>query len=188
MHIHRFLCTALVGSLLVPSQAPAQGAMSDAQYIRIAESGAPADIASRAAITRLDAKGNATTVRTGTNGFTCLVGVPGDPDAPFCGDQNAYTWSVSAASGQPRPTNSAPGIAYMAQGGVHYETASRDVVMMPGANTHPVKEPPHWMLMWAFDPAASGLPTRENAGGVYIMFAGTPYAHLMIYQNPNQLK
>jgi hypothetical protein len=43
------------------------------------------------------------------------------------------------------------------------------------------------MLMWAFDPAASGLPTKENPAGVYIMFAGTPYAHLMIYQNPNTM-
>jgi hypothetical protein len=187
MHIHRFLCTALLGSVLVPSHARAQG-MSDAHYIMMAESGAPADIASRAAIIRLDAKGNQTTVRTGTNGFTCIVGVPGDPDAPFCADQNGYAWIVSAASGQPRPANPAPGIAYMAQGGVHYETAARDVVMMPNASTHPVKEPPHWMLMWAFDPAASGLPTKENSGGVYIMFAGTPYAHLMIYQNPNQIK
>lgn len=188
MQLHRLLYTALLGSVLMPAYARAQNAMGDAQYVKIAESGAPAAISSKAAITRLDAKGNATTVRTGTNGFTCIVGVPGDPDAPFCGDQNAYTWIVSAASGQPKPTNAAPGIAYMAQGGMHHETPTRDVVMMAGANTHPVKEPPHWMLMWAFDPAASGLPTKENSGGVYIMFAGTPYAHLMIYQNPNAIK
>jgi hypothetical protein len=188
MQLHRLLCTALLASVLLASRARAQGAMGDAQYIKVAESGAPADISSKAAIVRLDAKGNPTTVRTGTNGFTCIVGVPGDPDAAFCGDQNAYTWIVSAASGQPKPTNTQPGIAYMAQGGVHYETPSGEVVMMPGANTHAVKEPPHWMLMWAFDPAGSGLPTKPNPGGVYIMFAGTPYAHLMIYQNPNAIK
>jgi hypothetical protein len=51
-----------------------------------------------------------------------------------------------------------------------------------------VKEPPHWMLMWGFDAATTGLPTKENPSGVYIMFAGTPYAHLMVYQNPNQMK
>ena len=188
MQTHRFLCTALFGSLVVASQARAQAATGDARYIKAAESGAPADISSKAAIVKIDAKGAMTTVRTGTNGFMCFVGVPGDADAPFCGDQNALSWVAAAASGQPKPTNTAPGIAYMAQGGVHHETASRDVMMMPAANTHPVKEPPHWMLMWAFDPAASGLPTKENAGGVYIMFAGTPYAHLMIYQNPNQIK
>jgi hypothetical protein len=26
-----------------------------------------------------------------------------------------------------------------------------------------------------------------RAAGTYIMFAGTPYAHLMIYQDPNTL-
>lgn len=185
----RFLAAVCSAAFLAPALAAAQApAMSDAQYIKTAESGGPADIATKAAVVRIDAKGVVTPVRAGTNGFTCFVGVPGDPDAPFCGDKNALAWITSAATGQPKPTNLAPGIAYMAQGGVHHETASRDVVMMPDANTHPVKEPPHWMLMWAFDPATSGLPTKENAAGVYIMFAGTPYAHLMIYQNPNQLK
>jgi hypothetical protein len=188
MQLHHLLCSALLASVLVTSRARAQGAMGDAQYIKVAESGAPAAISSKAAITRLDAKGNATIVRTGTNGFTCIVGVPGDPDAAFCADQNGYAWMVSAASGLPKPTSTQPGIAYMAQGGLHYETPSGEVVMMPDANTHSVKEPPHWMLMWPFDPAASGLPTKPNPGGVYIMFAGTPYAHLMIYQNPNAIK
>lgn len=89
---------------------------------------------------------------------------------------------------QPKPTNTAPGIAYMAKGGIHYETATGAVVMDKSATTKDVAEPPHWMLMWAFDPATVGLPDRPNAAGVYVMFAGTPYAHLMIYQDPNKLK
>ncbi|HXQ28357.1 MAG TPA: hypothetical protein VN848_03730 [Gemmatimonadales bacterium] len=186
MYLRPALWTAVLISF-TPSLSHAQAAMADADFVKAAESGASADIASKAAIVRLDAKGATTVVRAGTNGFTCTVGVPGDPTAPFCADANAWTWLVSAVTGQPKPTNSAPGIAYMAQGGVHYESATRDVVMMPNATTHPVKEPPHWMLMWAFDPATSGLPTKENASGVYIMFAGTPYAHLMIYQNPTQM-
>ncbi len=186
MRQHPALWTAIVVAV-VPFSVRAQAPMTDADYVKAAEAGAPAEIASRAAIVRLDAKGATTTVRPGTNGFTCTVGVPGDPTAPFCADANAWAWLISAATNQPKPTNTAPGIAYMAQGGVHYETATRDVVMAPSANTHPVKEPPHWMLMWAFDPATSGLPTKENASGVYIMFAGTPYAHLMVYQNPSQM-
>jgi len=186
MRLHPALCTAIIVGL-VPSVAPGQAPTSDADFIKAAEAGAAAEIASKAAIVRLDAKGAATTVRAGTNGFTCTVGVPGDPTAPFCADANAWTWLMGAVSNQPKPTNTAPGIAYMAQGGVHNETATRDVVMMAGPNTHPVKEPPHWMLMWAFDAASSGLPTKENPSGVYIMFAGTPYAHLMVYQNPNQM-
>lgn len=44
------------------------------------------------------------------------------------------------------------------------------------------------MLLWPLDPTATGIPTRPNAGGSYIMFPGTPYAHLMVYQDPKMLK
>jgi hypothetical protein len=183
MRLNPVVCTALVLGL-APSVTRAQAPMADADYIKTAQTGAPGDIGSKAAVVRLDAKGTPTTVRPGTNGFTCTVGVPGDPTAPFCADANAWAWLVSAVSMQPKPANTAPGIAYMAQGGVHFETPTGEIMMMAGANTHPVKEPPHWMLMWAFDPATSGLPTKVNSSGVYIMFSGTPYAHLMIYQDP----
>ena len=44
------------------------------------------------------------------------------------------------------------------------------------------------MILWPFDPKASGLPYHPEKFGTYVMFEGTPYAHLMIYQNPNKLK
>ena len=189
-------CTGVVTLLLLPALGHAQGAMTppasptttDAQFTAAAEAGAPAAISGKAAIVRIDAAKKTTTqVRAGTNGFTCSV-IPDESKAPFCGDANAWAWFAAAFTGQAKPPNTAPGISYMAQGGIHYETATGDIVMAPGAGTKNVAEPPHWMLMWAFDPAASGLPTKPNASGVYIMFAGTPFAHLMIYQNPATMK
>lgn len=156
-------------------------------YTARALSGGPPAIRAHAAVAKISKTGELTEVRPGTNGLTCVVGVPGDPDAPFCADQYALQWILDATAGKPKPSNDGPGIAYMSQGGVHYETASGEIVMEPNANTHAVKEPPHWMLMWAVDPATTGLPTRENPAGVYVMFAGTPYAHLMVYQNPDRL-
>ena len=76
----------------------------------------------------------------------------------------------------------------MMQGGVHFETPAGDIVMAKGPTTRDVKEPPHWMLTWPIDAAASGLPTKPNPSGVYVMFAGTPYAHLMVYQNPGAMQ
>jgi len=38
------------------------------------------------------------------------------------------------------------------------------------------------------DPVKTGLPTKPNAGGTYVMFEGTPFAHLMIYQDPKMLE
>ncbi len=188
MRIHSTLSAVMFGGLLLPALGCAQGGMSDAQFTKLAESGAPADIAAKAAVARIDAKKKTVTaVRAGTNGFTCSV-IPDGSDAPFCGDKNAWAWFAAAFTGQPKPPNTEPGISYMMQGGVHYETANGDIVMEKTATTKDVKEPPHWMLMWPIDPAASGLPTKPNAGGVYVMFAGTPYAHLMIYQNPAAMK
>jgi hypothetical protein len=94
--------------------------------------------------------------------------------------------------GQPAPpAMSAPGIVYMARGGSHYEDAQGNILMEHDLHHSPgskrVMEPPHWMLMWHYDAATSGLPVKENGSGVYIMFAGTPYAHVMVYQDPNKM-
>ena len=161
------------------------GRMSDAAYTRAAEAGAPRAISSKATIARIESNGKTTNLREGTNGFTCML-LP-DDHAPACGDQNATAWLTAAFSKQPKPPNTEPGVAYMMRGGTHFETPDGKIVMEKSANTRTVKEPPHWMLLWPVDPAASGLPTRPNPMGVYVMFAGTPYAHLMVYQNPAKM-
>jgi len=52
-----------------------------------------------------------------------------------------------------------------------------------------VEEPPHWMLFWPFSARATGLPSLpQGKSGVYVMWDGTPYAHLMVYQDPNKVK
>jgi len=60
--------------------------------------------------------------------------------------------------------------------------------MKEEAGAKVVKEPPHWMVMWPFDSKTSMLPNTPNPSGVYIMFDGMPYAHLMIYQDPKKMK
>jgi hypothetical protein len=159
----------------------------DKEFIQEATAAAPPRIASAAAVDSLEPGGKVVPVREGSNGFTCTI-MPDGSNAPFCGDKNGFAWMVAAMSQQPTPPNTSPGIGYMAKGGLHYETAKGDIVMEHSAGTKEVKEPPHWMLLWPLDPAETGIPTRPNAGGSYIMFAGTPYAHLMVYQDPKMLK
>ena len=116
-----------------------------------------------------------------------------DPFAgAICADQVAFAWELAMLHGAATPpAQTAPGIAYMAEGGVHYEDAAGNVLMEHelhhSATSRRVREPAHWMLIWPYDPAATGLPTKENGAGSYIMFAGTPWAHVMIYQDPNKL-
>jgi hypothetical protein len=48
----------------------------------------------------------------------------------------------------------------------------------------PKKWPPGWIIVWPFDPKATGLPGKPKNTGVWIILAGTPYAHLMINGEP----
>jgi hypothetical protein len=171
-------------ALVAQSAKPAE---SDAEYIRKAETGAPASISKHAKIARLDKSGNVTVVRDGSNDFTCAsvaaMGIPA-----ICADKNGWDWMTSAMAQKDKPSNDEPGVAYMMQGGTHFETADGQIMMEPSDKTHPVKEPPHWMLLWPLDAAKTGLPIHPSPGGAYIMFQGTPYAHLMVYQNPATMK
>lgn len=87
----------------------------------------------------------------------------------------------------PKPTNTMPGIAYMAKGGSHWEKDGK-IIMKKEEGAKWVKEPPHWMVFWPFDSKTSGLPAIPGNFKTYIMWDGTPYAHLMIYQDPNKMK
>jgi hypothetical protein len=48
----------------------------------------------------------------------------------------------------------------------------------------PIRIGPHWMILWPFDPKTSGLPTVHKATGAYIMYAGTPWAHVHVMGAP----
>ena len=158
------------------------------EFARAAREAAPARIAEQAGIARLDPDGEVTPIQQSRNGFTCSL-MPDGSNAPVCADERGFAWLAAAMAKKPRPpASNRPGIAYMAKGGVHFETPDGKIVMAPSAETREVKEPPHWMILWPFDSASTALPTRPNAGGTYIMFEGTPYAHLMVYQDPEKLK
>jgi len=196
MHRVRIVPLAAV-ALTVATSARAQmehpAGMSHQQVVEAAMAGGPASITQGATIGWVDSAGTMHQMQAGTNGWTCFIARPDPFRGAVCADQNALAFFMAMMHGQPAPpAMSAPGISYMAQGGTHFEDADGNILMEHelsphAAGSHRVQEPPHWMMMWHFDAATSGLPTKVNASGVYIMFAGTPYAHLMIYQDPNKL-
>ena len=167
--------------------------MSHEQVIAAASRGGPEFISRNAAIAWIDSAGALHPIREGTNGFTCVIVRPDPFAGAICGDQNAAAWLLAMLHGAAAPpAMTGPGIAYMAEGGSHYEDAQGNVLMEHelsphAAGSHRVREQPHWMLIWPFDPAKSGFPTKENGTGSYIMFAGTPWAHVMVYQDPNKM-
>jgi hypothetical protein len=148
--------------------------------IKRALSAAPPDIAKAAKVVDMDNQRKMTVLREGTNGFTCFPGHPGVVgDVAMCADASSMQWMSDAMSHKPKPTNTQPGVVYMLAGGTDW--SGSDPTATSGT---PIKEPPHWMIMWPFDPTITGLPTAPKQTGTWIMYAGTPWAHLMINQKP----
>ncbi|HWJ21296.1 MAG TPA: hypothetical protein VNS52_02990 [Gemmatimonadaceae bacterium] len=159
----------------------ARGKRSNAELIRSALSAAPRSIAAGAAVVVPDSSGNMVELRPGTNGFTCVPELTGTQEEdPICMDAEALKWGQSLMAHEAKPANTQPGIAYMLAGGRDY--SSTDPFVKSGPRN--IVSPPHWMLLWPVDAKASGLSTTPKKTGTWIMFAGTPWAHLMINQTP----
>jgi hypothetical protein len=109
-----------VALLLLPASAVTlQGQVKNEEYVRAAVQGAPERISDQAAVVRIEPGGKTSTLRQGSNGFTCAL-VPDASLAPVCADQPGWAWFTAAFSKKPKPPNTQPGIAYMAKGAVHY--------------------------------------------------------------------
>ena len=155
---------------------------SDTSQGKIARamSAGPNEIARSARIIDTDADGNTVVLREGSNGFTCLPGNPkviGEP--PMCVDAASLQWFADSKAHKPKPTNTVPGITYMLAGATQRSDSD------PNDKTSPaITVGPHWMIMWPFDPKTTGLPTAHKPTGAYIMWAGSPYAHVHIMGRP----
>ncbi len=187
-------CLAMPSVVLAADKSAKKGAsvrevkaMSVQEQTALALSAAPSHISKDAGVMVFGADGKLTEARKSSNGFTCIPTVMNLPEPdPMCMDAAVQQWMTDLMNNAPKPTNTVPGIAYMARGGSHFEKNGQ--VVMSGDGAKPVAEPPHWMLMWPFTAAGTKLPTVPNPSGVYIMFEESPYAHLMVYQDPRKMK
>jgi hypothetical protein len=148
--------------------------------IKRALSAAPATVANSAKVVDMDEKGNMTVLREGDNGFTCVAGHPGVVgDPPACMDAAGLQWILDYMAHKPKPTNTQPGILYQLAGATDWSATD------PWATSGTVQHwPPCWIILWPFDPKATGLSDKPKNTGTWVMWAGTPYAHLMINQHP----
>lgn len=162
--------------------------MSREEMIKTAMSAAPDKISKEATVMVPGPDGKLTVAKQGTNEFTCIPDISGQekPD-PFCGDKAAMQWMNDLVSKKERPSNTEPGIAYMAKGGWHWEKDGK-VLLGPEPDAKRMKEPPHWMVFWPFDPEKTSLPTEPGKFGAYVMYEGTPFAHLMVNQDPSKME
>jgi hypothetical protein len=162
---------------------PAAGqATPDAQAkIADAMSAGPASIAKDATILdwAMDDTGHFVVLRSGSNGWACLPDFPGSPsDDPMCLDQTWQQWSYALAT-KTEPHTTVPGIAYMLQGAT--DASNTDpFAMKPAAGEDWVTSPPHLMILLPEGTDQGVFSTDPNSGGPWIMWAGTPYEHIMM--------
>jgi hypothetical protein len=146
-----------------------------------AMSAAPRAIASGATLMDWPATpgGQPTQLRAGTNGWTCFPDMPNTPrNDPMCNDAQWSAWAEGWMTHQP-PHITALGISYMLQGSA--DASNTDpFATEPAAGQQWVITGPHVMIIVPNQRDLAGLPTDPNSGGPYVMFAGTPYAHIMV--------
>lgn len=142
---------------------------------------APEAIAANAAVLDWPAEegGEMVELRAGTNGWTCLPDMAHTPEHdPMCLDGAAMQWAGAwMTAGTPGLTST--GLAYMLEGG--WDASNTDpFAKAPPEGQDWVVTGPHIMI-FPVDPASlDGMSTDPTSGEPYVMFAGTPYAHVMM--------
>lgn len=167
--------------LLAAGCLPAFAADNDAM-IKSALSAAPAAVAKDATVMIGDGKGGMQTVKTGTNGFVCMPDDPTTPGSdPMCLDQNSMLW-VQAYSTHATPPDGKVGIGYMLQGDSQASNID-PYATTPAAGDKWVTDGPHMMIFNSLAINASyphDVTLTPDVTHPYVMFPGTPYAHLMV--------
>lgn len=160
---------------------PAAPPAADKKMIRSAMQAAPKKVSGAATIVAVNADGSMRTLRRGTNGFTCMPDNPTTPGPdPMCMDKAAMQW-VGAWIAHKTLASGAVGFMYMLAGGT--DASNTDpYATKPSANNHWIKTGPHVMIVGA-DPSFYDMYPKSadpDTSVPYVMWAGTPYQHLMI--------
>lgn len=161
---------AVLGMGLVsPAHASDKKAM-----IESAMSAAPASVTANATIKDHDG----TVLRKGDNGWTCYPG--SSSMGPMCNDAQWETMITAMMTKQPF-TATGFGTSYMLAGdGDAAGVSNKDPYATEAtADNDWVKEGPHMMLIVP-DPAMLEGVSTDPKDPVYVMWKGTPYAHIMI--------
>lgn len=147
-------------------------ANGDQDIIKQAQSAAPSMVSANATIMH-----QGKIIVEGTNGWVCMPEtLPGD-NSPICND--AVWMKMLQAIGAKAPFSATGlGISYMLRGdgGV----SNSDPYHSDHAHAMDyIKEGPHLMLIVPRE-MMDGITDNPHAGGPYVMWKGTPYAHIMI--------
>ncbi len=149
--------------------------------IEEAMSAGPSSLSANATILdwEIDDAGNLVVLREGSNGWFC---VPDDPNTPgldpMCFDQTWMDWVQAFVTGE-EPNTQVVGLAYMLHGGS--DASNTDPFATgPEEGNEWITSPAHVMLIVPGDLDQSIFSTDPHSGGPWIMWAGTPFEHIMM--------
>lgn len=116
-------------------------------------------------------------LRKGDNNWVCNDDRPVSPgNDPSCNDP---VWAGDAFNSGRKAEITRPGFAYMLQGGSD-ESNTDPMATGPAPGEEWITTPPHLMLIVPMPLDTKNFTTDHASGYPYIMWAGTPFEHLMI--------
>lgn len=160
----------VTAGLMLPALALAQ------EQIHSAMSAAPASISDSATIRDWDGK----VLRRGTNGWTCLPDRPNTPGSdPWCVNDPWLNF-LEAYVNKTKPTYTGIGFAYMLRGDTPVSNSDPYATAPSGPEDWVTDLGPHLMILVPDPRLLEGISADHLNGGPWIMWPGTPYAHIMI--------
>ena len=156
--------------------AKAPGAKSDAAIVAKATKAAPPEVGRSAAVMGMDADGKMKELRAGTNGWMCMLSPVGDS---MCLDKEWQAWGDAWMNKKEPPQRKTVGVAYMLNGDQGASNTD-PYATKATADNHWVVSGPHIMLLPTDASQLDAYPTDWTKGGPWVMWKGTPYAHIMV--------
>ena len=97
---------------------------------------------------------------------------------PMCVDQSWMKW-IEGYTAHKTPQVTSVGIGYMIAPGGGWGSNTDPYAMAATADNQWGHHVPHLMIVVPDLASLEGISTDPNNGGPYVMYAGTPYAHIM---------
>lgn len=163
---------AALGAFIASSAA----AQDSTAVITSALSAAPPAITARAGVMDMNQK----VLRQSSNGWMCMPDLPAVPnDSPMCAD-SAWADFPAALTEKRAPRVPRIGFAYMLRGDQPVSNKDPFAKGPTADNEWLATAPPHVMIVVPDPAMLAGLPTDPKSGGPWVMWKGTPYAHIML--------
>ncbi len=171
-----FVVLVLLTPVIVYAQHDRKAAprLTNAQKIALATSAGPSEIAKNATIIDMTDMSKPNQLRAGTNGWVCYAMI----NQPMCLDKEWQKWAQAWMSKSELKIDGT-GIAYMLAGDKGASNTD-PYATEPTADNQWVVSPPHIMVIYQDPKMLDAYPTDPKSGGPWVMWKGTPYAHVMV--------